>query len=56
MPRLNLWRLLEILRSMDRELRDIWVECKNYDLCDRIAHQRDILTSLIESISLLVED
>jgi len=58
MPRLNLWRLLELLQKIDAELGEIWVECKNNDLCDRIAHQRDILTNMIEAISLIqpVED
>ena len=55
-PRVNMLRLLKLLRRIDSKLGEIWVDCKNNELCDRIAHQRDILTNIIEAISLLHED
>jgi hypothetical protein len=53
MPRLNLPRLLEILRKIDAELGEIWLECRNNELSERIAHQRDILSNIIEAIAVL---
>lgn len=44
---------MELLRKIDAELGEIWLECRNNELCDRIAHQRDILTNIIEAIAVL---
>jgi len=55
-PRVNMLRLLELLRRIDAKLGEIWIDCKNNDVCERIAHERDLLTNIIEAISLLHED
>lgn len=55
-PRVNMLRLLELLRRIDARLGEIWIDCKNNELCDRISHERDLLTNIIEAISLLHED
>jgi hypothetical protein len=49
-------RLLELLRRIDAKLGEIWIDCKNNEVCERIAHERDLLTNIIEAISLLHED
>jgi hypothetical protein len=49
-------RLLELLRRIDAKLGEIWIDCKNNEICERIAHERDLLTNIIEAISLLHED
>ena len=55
-PRVNMLRLLELLRRIDAKLGEIWIDCKNNGVCERIAHERDLLTNIIEAISLLHED
>jgi len=49
-------RLLELLRRIDAKLGEIWIDCKNNEICDKITRERDILTNIIEAISLLHED
>ena len=55
-PRVNMLRLLELLRRIDAKLGEIWIDCKNNEVFERIAHERDLLTNIIEAISLLHED
>lgn len=52
---LNIERLVDILQKHQMALYDIWTECRNVELSEEIARQREKIIKLIQSLEVLVE-
>ena len=54
MPSLDLYRLVELLSSIESNLYRVWIDCKNNDLCTSIERERARLERIIDTITPLL--
>ena len=54
MPSLDLYRLVQLLSSIECNLYRVWVNCKNNDVCSSIERERARLERIIDTITPLL--
>ena len=54
MPSLDLYRLVELLSSIESNLYRVWIVCKNSDVCTSIERERARLERIIDTITPLL--
>ena len=53
-PSLNLEVLVDILLRLEGRLGDIYLECKNNDICDKLQKERALLITMVSNIQGLI--
>jgi hypothetical protein len=55
MPHLRLDVLVDYLNTIQIKLYDIYLECKNNELAERLLRERDYIVEIIEEVEELID-